>query len=418
MSSFKKIDSALLIGLLLATASFSQSKAATIASPVVHEIESPAGPSSGEPNLFTAHDGRIYLSWIEKTADTRHALRFAVRAGNKWSEPRTIAEGSDWFVNWADFPSLVALADGSLVAHWLVKSGPNTYAYNVNVSSSTDGGKFWSKPIIPHRDGTLTEHGFVSLIPLGKDRVGAVWLDGRKFKQSDDSHDSHGSLANEMTLRYATINKSGELVDEAEIDARVCECCQTSAALTSDGVVVAYRDRSAEEVRDISVIRFVNGRWTEPRSINADDWRIEGCPVNGPSIAADGKRVAVAWFTAANNKPRVNVAFSKDAGASFGPPVQIDEGNPAGRVQVLLLRDGSAMICWLERTSNGGAIKARRVRADGTRDNAITIADTSVARASGFPRMARAGDEIVFAWTDASKPSRVRAAVMKLSDKK
>lgn len=410
MTTFHKIKSAFLILLFLAAASFSQSR--------IDEIDSPAGPQSAEPNLFAAGDGRIHLSWIEKRSDTRHALRYSVREGNRWTEPRTIAEGNDWFVNWADFPSLVALEDGSLVAHWLVKSGPATYAYNVNVSRSTDGGKTWSKPIVPHRDGTETEHGFVSIVPLDKGHVGIVWLDGRKFKAASDSHHGHGSNDNEMTLRYATMNSTGNLSDEAEIDARVCECCQTSTAKTSDGIVAVYRDRTADEVRDISIIRHVNGRWSEPRSVNADGWRIEGCPVNGPSVAAEGRRVAVAWFTAAGNKPRVSVAFSKDAGASFAKPIQVDEGNPIGRVQAVLLGDGSTMICWLERTTNGGAIKARQVRADGSVEKPITIAETSVARASGFPRMARAGDEIIFAWTEASNPSRVRTAQMRLKPQK
>jgi hypothetical protein len=36
---------------------------------------------------------------------------------------------------------MVALPDGSLAAHWLVKSGSGTYAYDVNISRSFDGGK-------------------------------------------------------------------------------------------------------------------------------------------------------------------------------------------------------------------------------------------------------------------------------------
>jgi hypothetical protein len=170
-------------------------------------------------------------------------------------------------------------------------------------------------------------------------------------------------------------------------------------------------------VRDISIIRLVKGRWTEPRSIHADGWTIEGCPVNGPSIAADGKRVAVSWFTAAKASQRVNVAFSADAGASFGQPVQVDEGSPVGRVQVQLLGDGSALVCWLERTAKGGEIKVRRVRPDGSRDQALTVAVAGVARATGFPRMTRAGEEIIFAWTDASSPSHVRLASLSLRDK-
>lgn len=380
--------------------------------PIVTSLESPAPPGSGEPNLHTAPDGRVFLSWIETAGSSGHRLRFATRDGRKWSEPRTIAEGTNWFVNWADFPSLVALSDGTLVAHWLVKSGSDGHAYDINISRSSDRGMTWSQPIVPHRDGTKSEHGFVSMLPWGYGRTAAVWLDGRNFKEV--SKEGHGSSANEMNLRFIAVDAKGRLSGDALLDARVCECCQTSAALTSDGAIVVYRDRSDQEIRDISLVRFSKGRWTAPKSLSVDDWKIQGCPVNGPSVSADRRRVAVAWFTAAKDEPRVKVIFSGDAGATFGQPVRVDDGTPVGRVDVLMLPDGSAMVSWLERTPKGGEVRARRVRPDGTRDKSVTVAESGVARSSGFPQMTRAGNEIIFAWTDPGTPSRVRTAVAKL----
>jgi hypothetical protein len=374
----------------------------------VREFASPAGPSSLAPNLIADSRGRVFLSWVEKRGDKVHALRFSVLESGQWSEARTISEGENWFVNWADFPSMIALADGTLGAHWLVKSGPGTYAYDVKVALSRDGGKTWSKPVTPHRDRTETEHGFVSMLPLAGNRVGGVWLDGRNFK-SAGGH-SHGPSPNEMTLIYTTVEVSGKLSEEILLDGRVCECCQTGAAMTADGAVVVYRDRSTNEVRDISVVRNVNGRWTEPRTLHEDGWRIEGCPVNGPAIDADGRRVAVGWFTAAGDRPRANVAFSADAGATFGRALQIDDGAPLGRVDVVILPDGAALVVWLERGANGGIIKARRVDTAGARSQSFMVAGASAARSSGFPRLARTGNDVIFAWTDASTPSRVRVA--------
>jgi hypothetical protein len=380
---------------------------------VIQGLNSPAGAGSGEPNICKGADGRIYLTWIEKKGDKIHALRFAVRSGSGWSAPKTIIEAEILFVNWADFPSLVVLPDGALVAHWLVKSSLDTYAYDVNIARSTDEGKTWSKPVVPHRDGTKTEHGFVSMLPWTNGRVGAIWLDGRNFK--GNSHGGHGLSANEMTLRFATIEANSKVSEDVLLDSRVCECCQTSAALTSEGAIVVYRDRSEKEIRDISVVRFSKGRWTEPRTVNADGWEIHGCPVNGPSVSADGKRVAVAWFTAAKETPQVKVVFSSDAGVTFASPIVVDEGSPVGRVDVLMLTDGSAVVSWLERIAKGGEVKVRRVRPDSSHDQAITVAESSAARSSGFPQMARAGDEIIFAWTDSGTPSRVRTAVGRLA---
>ena len=138
---------------------------------VIRASNSPTDGDSREPELNATHDGQIILSWVEKIGDKRYALRTATRDAKGWGESRTVAEGENWFVNWADFPSVIALKDGSLAAHWLVKSGSGTYAYNVNISRSKDGGNTWSKPIVPHRDNTQTEHGFVSLIPLPDGRL-------------------------------------------------------------------------------------------------------------------------------------------------------------------------------------------------------------------------------------------------------
>ena len=218
-----------------------------------------------------------------------------------------------------------------------------------------------------------------------------------------------------MTLRYAAIDRQGNLTDEAELDNRVCECCQTSAAVTSDGPIAVYRDRSPTEVRDIYIVRQVNGSWSAPQAIYADNWEINGCPVNGPSVAANGRSVLVAWFTSVGDTPEVKVAFSDDAGASFNKPIQVDDGKNVGRVDALLLPDGSALVCWLSGNVQGGAIKVRRVRPDGRMGPPSVIANTDISRSSGFPRMALLGDEVHFAWTEFGKPSRVRTAVANIA---
>jgi len=218
-----------------------------------------------------------------------------------------------------------------------------------------------------------------------------------------------------MTLRYAAIDSNGRLSDETQLDERVCECCQTSAAITAAGIIAVYRDRSEKEVRDIDFVTQQRGSWSAPRAVYADNWEINGCPVNGPSVAAAGERVAVAWYTGAGDSPRVKVAFSNDSGATFARPIEVDDGETLGRVDTLLLPDGSALVCWLAGTAEGGAIKVRRVLTDGSLGAPAVIARTDISRSSGFPRMVRLGDEVYFAWTEFGKPSHVRIATASVS---
>ncbi|HWP99869.1 MAG TPA: sialidase family protein [Vicinamibacterales bacterium] len=362
---------------------------AAVASP--SPIPSPAAAPSAQPQLAVASDGSILLSWLEDAGSGRHRFRFARRLRDGWSDPVLVHEGDRFFANWADVPAVFPAPDGTLFAHWLEKSGPETYAYDVKVRVSADGGGTWSSPITLHRDRTRTEHGFVSWFPV-PGGAGAIWLDGRDLVAGDGEHAPRGR----MSLR-ATMLRGATPQAEALVDPQVCECCPTAAAATSRGAIVAYRDRSDEEIRDIAVARFEQGRWSRPVVAHADNWRIPGCPVNGPALAARGDRVALAWFTAADGA-RVNVAFSSDGGATFGPPVRVDDGDPLGRVDVELLSDGSALVGWIERLAPGAAFRVRRVAADGGRDEAITVAPVSPGRSSGYPRLAVGGEEILFAW--------------------
>jgi hypothetical protein len=376
----------------------------------IDTLAPPAAPGSAEPNLATGSDGRVYLSWIEPAGDSMHALRFATLEGDRWSAPRTIVSRADLFVNWADFPSIVALSGQRLAAHWLQRSGDAKYAYEVRVAQSSDAGQTWSEPLVPHRDGTATEHGFVSLFPF-RDSLGAIWLDGRNFARA-----AKGESADMMLLMTA-IAPAGTAGAERVLDERVCDCCQTSLALAASGPIVVYRDRLAGEIRDISVVRWTDTAWSRATVVHADDWKIDACPVNGPAIAANGDRVAVAWFTAARDSARVYVATSANSGVSFGEPVRVDDGNPVGRVDIELDDRGGALISWMEFTAGQQAdVRVRRIDPEGQPGASTVVARTSGARASGFPRMASRVNEVLFAWTEAGSPSRIRVARARFDD--
>ncbi len=365
--------------------------------PAAPAIELSGVPGSSAPNLAAGADGSAVLTWLEPQGERRHALRVAVRTAGRWSEPRTIVASDSFFVNWADFPSLVALADGAWIAHWLARVPGGVYAYHVRLAVSRDQGATWSAPLTAHADDAPQEHGFVSLVPWDDSTAAAVWLDGRAMRLAGPAEEAEG----DMTLRSRTVTSGGRLGPEALLDARTCECCQTALARTASGLVAAYRDRSPEEIRDIAVVRYAGGGWTPPTLVARDGWHYPGCPVNGPALAAAGDTIAIAWYTAARDTPRVFAAFSPDGGATWGPPRRVDDGHPLGRVDIELLADGSALVTWLESGRGGAEVRARRVPPGGPPPASWRVTESSDARSSGFPRLLRVGDEVLFAWTTA-----------------
>jgi hypothetical protein len=370
---------------------------------------SPVPAGSAQPSLAVDRSGRVWLSWLEAAGEGGHRFRAASRLGSTWSEAVTIAEGDAFVANWADVPAIFVTSAGTLAASWLER-GPARGAYGVRVRTSTDQGANWTPTVTPHRDDSPTEHGFVSFFEAPGAGLGLIWLDGREMAGG------HGSGQGNMTLRATTL-AGGRPGDEMLIDSRVCDCCQTAAARIDGGVIVAYRDRSEDEIRDISVSRFVNGTWSAPETVHADNWQINACPVNGPVVAANGRAVAVAWFTLDGREPITKVAFSTDGGESFSAPAIVDQDPSLGRLGLAMIDADRVLVSSIERSGDEAHVVVREVRRNGRMSDVVRVAPISPERLSGLPRVAVSGRQVVFAWTEVGgtgAPSQVRVATARL----
>ena len=354
-----------------------------------------AGANSLGPRITVGAAGDTLLTWMERR-DEGALLRAARLDAGGWAGTVDIVEDPRMFVNWADLPSAMSLGGGHWIAHWLSYSADLKYSYDVLVAQSQDDGKSWSEPILPHDDGTPTEHGFVSMWPAD-DSVGIIWLDGR-MTVNDISDDPR---ATSMTLRAAQMNAAGELSGAQLVDNFVCDCCQTDVAVSVEGPIAVYRNRSLDGTRDISLSRYVDGEWQPAEAYSNDGWKIDGCPVNGPAIAADGKLVAAAWFTAAKDSPRVSVRISTDGGKSFGDTILIASAKVKGHVDIAYIGDSSFAVSWVQKGDDLDDIRVRSVTTKGELGRIKTVGRTGSARS--VPQMVFADGDLVFAWTDKAK---------------
>jgi hypothetical protein len=371
---------------------------------------SPALPGAMGSSLAVAPDGAVFLSWLEPAGQIAWAVKLSrydpVRRA--WDEPRLVTQGPGLFTNWADFPQLAVAPGGRITAVWFVTNpahhaaaaaGHHGPGYRAIYSHSADQGKTWT-PDLPVSDESLPVE-FATVQPLADGRVLAAWLDGRGHTKGNDR----------MQLYARVLDAPGP---DLVVDDSVCDCCQLSFIPAGAGALLAYRGRTAAEIRDIQLVRFDGQAWRKPAPLHGDGWKIAGCPVNGPQLAAHGSRVGAVWFTTADNEARVLARASADGGANFGPVVRVDLGHPQGRVDSVMLADGTLAMTWLEMTGaeggQAGGIYLRTLSSAGGLSTPCLITPTKTSRVSGFPRLAPLGGrELLLTCTQDGEPTQVLA---------
>lgn len=386
------------------------------------------GIGSAQPNLTSTREGAFILSWQQKQgaeAELRVARFDARRPGASFSAASipsaqaSVASGGDWFVNWADFPSLAVLDNGDWVTFTLRKSAGSSYAYDIHLSRSLDGGATWQPPVKVNDDGQPVQHGFVSLLPDGGDRVLMVWLDGRK----DVAHAAHGAAAqpgahhdheeSAMTLRSAVVGRDGVAREEARLDADTCSCCQTDLVRRGGEAIAVYRDH-AEGIRDIALLRrSARGRWSPATTVHDDAWRMPGCPVNGPAAAVNRDALAVLWPTMATGPLEVKLAISPRGRAAFAAPVVLEAGDAVlGRVDLAPWRDGGFLASWVGGDGRGAVLRVAALDAAGRVLARRDVVALPPGRQLGHPRVASTDEgTAMLAWTEPTPQGpRVRVA--------
>ncbi len=373
-------------------------------------VDPPALAESGMPFLATGPDQAVYLSWIDFLGPKEHALRYARWTGTGWSAAETIARGTNWFVNWADLPALAVLNDGGMLAHWLTRSNDGgKYGYGIRMAMKAARGSGWREIHGINLEDREDYAGFLSFVP---EERGALYLSPPKVAPSkvaslagEHHHEEEG---HRKTVRYVTFDARGGLLKDVEVDFDACSCCPTSIGRTERGLIAVYRDHQSE-IRDIAVIRRVDGRWSTPRTLYPDGWKINACPTEGPSLVAQGSHVGVAWLTRAGGTAAVKFVQSENNGEQFGEAVRIDSGNPLGRPALVKSGDGGWLVVWLEKTtSERNELRIRRLAANGRPGEAMVVARVPAGRGAGMPRIAVTGEQILVAWRD----QRVRTALL------
>ena len=339
------------------------------------------------PRLQSTRNG-LLLSWVAGDSDSARLQYSEFRQGG-WTTSRTVAEGDGWLINYADYVQVLPLSDDVYLAIWLELTSYVTNGYRFNTSLSRDGGRTWIPTGIPAGIEGYGQHGFASAT-LQDDLITVFWISGYKA---------------DGQLFRANLDMSGRWSKPVLVDDRVCSCCHTAV---SESGTLAYRDRSGSEIRDIAIIANAH-QSKSSRIVHADNWKLSGCPTNGPAIAESANLTAIGWLNGAHEPATSQLGIGI---SDYPQSWRVIALNPTGSL-------GYAGLVWLNSEllvvssiSAHGGIAHINLQLARTGETSIDIVDTleiPVGTVTGFPTLAVMHNQVYLTFYTPD-PGRIRIA--------
>jgi uncharacterized protein YcnI len=312
---------------------------------------------------FAASSGQFAMVvWVASTTDGTSDL-YAVTSndgGATFSEPRRVNDIPGDVRTGGEYAPEVAIGPQRLHVAWM-SSRDNKVA--LRVARSADRGQTFSPAQTLHEEGLINGRGWQS-IGLGPDgTLHAVWLDGRNDTTAAEHAEHMASQpgrpamhGGHMDLFYGALGATAPQATSRLLASNTCQCCKTALAIGSDGSInTAWRQIFGEDIRDIAFMRSASGgkSFGGPVRVSEDKWQLNGCPDDGPTMAADSRGgVHVAWPTLVDgDNPRIALFYAYSAdGKTFTPRVEVANlGSPKpSHIQMTLRPDGRLALAWDE----------------------------------------------------------------------
>lgn len=354
------------------------------------------GKPGAAPEAFTATPafGPDDTLWLVRPMVDRIVVTHSRDLGKTFSQPVMVTP-EPMNLDWGpDARARIVVDDkGGLVVTFGTFQDKN-FNGRAYFARSTDNGAGFTRPRPITSDTTSQRFEVAGVDPSG--RVFAAWLDKRNVASARAAGRAYPGAA----LAYAWEDGVADFGDTAVALDNTCECCRIGLAFAGAGrPAVAFRNIFPGSVRDHAVITFQDGKTPGPvRRVSVDDWKIEACPHQGPSlaIAPDGS-YHVAWFTDGAARKGLFYARADSADAPFSAPRALSKPDrqPA---RPYLLASGSALhLAWKEFDGTKAVVRWQVSHDSGRQwTEARTVADTE--DASDHPILVADRQRVYLSW--------------------
>lgn len=262
--------------------------------------------------LFSG-EHEIIANWTEHgVKKNENILNFSFynKETSSFSKPIKVTAAKGLQYHSESMAKVAITKSGILYALFRIKSkkSKSMYGGTLYYTTSTDRGQNWSNKKKLVIDEKSTSQSFYDVAQLPDGELGLIWLDNRKLHKNRKG----------QTLYFSKTNKSLEFETGRAIEGSVCQCCRTDIDVVNNSINIAFRNMiepnefgyprflhdSEDEIRDMYCISSKdNGvSFSKSKPISDDNWRVNGCPHTGPSLASTQQLTGALWFTAANNE--------------------------------------------------------------------------------------------------------------------
>ena len=284
---------------------------------------------AAEPVTATAPNGELYVAWVNHNANSQSDVMLAR------FDQDGVASGAAVRVNhtegvataWRGDPPSVAVTDRAVYLLWTARVESNgKKGTDLYLSTSHDAGKTFNAAVKVNDDKLIGAHGMHSVAVAKDGRIYVAWLDERNIRAPQPSKHAGGHhMESNRELFVAHSSDGGKTFSaNRRVAENACPCCKTALAVSPDGTLYAsWRQVLPGSFRHIAVASSTDGglKFSSPVIVSDDKWKLQGCPVSGPSLSADANgALKVVWYAAGEgDAPGLYFAETYDRGQTFSP---------------------------------------------------------------------------------------------------
>lgn len=384
---------------------------------------------SGASNPTVAIDAasKTYVAWVGETSEEQYDVYLQIldETGKPLQNPVRVNDIPGDAAPHIMAPAKVAVnASGDVFVVWQNNTaieGRRFPASDLRFARSTDGGMRFEPAIYVNDDAGKTPagHTFQDMTVSPDGIIYVSWIDSRKkaMAKRGNSSSGHGGDGPKSEIRVArSVDNGVSFEPSVVVDTIACPCCKTNIICAGNGdIFVAWRREYPGNIRDIVIAKSTDKglSFSDPVLVNADNWQIDGCPHNGPSVAiADDGAIFVSWFTGKEIQPGSYLAVSRDGGESFGTSSQIFVSENVSAYRSVIGTGAPEQLLIATETPFDGENKihfaVHNVRTGAKNDR---VSGTLLSPGT-LPAMALTGSRLAIAWQDGQS---VRVNISKLN---